>query len=179
MSTPPTLSPEEVSRIKGRLLWFALGLPCLLVTLFSLSPWLVERVKDVYGVFTVDTVWTGRYYDNPNLEGCPVVVREDPVITFEWGEEPPFPGWEPDRFSARWVRSERFEAGLYRFAFRSDDGLRLYVDGELIYENWNPGSFDWQVIDREMTAGRHRLKVEYFEDTGDAFVQVGYSRVEE
>jgi hypothetical protein len=172
-------TPEEVSRIKGRLLWFALVFSCLLVTVFSLSPWLIEAGKGVREAFAVDTVWTGRYYDNPNLEGRRVEVREDPVITFEWGEEPPFPGWEADGFSVRWVRSEWFEDGTYKFAFRSDDGLRLYVDGELIYENWVPGSFDWQEIEREMTAGRHRLKVEYFEDTGIAFVQVGYSRVEE
>ena len=179
MSEPPTLSPEEVYRLKGRLLWIALGLPCLLVILFSLSPWLVERAQDVIGVFAVDSAWTGRYYDNPNLEGRPAEVRQDPVITFDWGEEPPFPGWSPDGYSARWARSERFEDGVYRFAFRSDDGLRLYVDGELIYENWVPGSFDWQEVEREMTAGRHRLMVEYFEDSGIAFVQVGYSKVGE
>jgi hypothetical protein len=177
--TLPTPSPEEVARLKGRLLWFALGLPCLLVTLFSLSPWLVDRAKDLIAVFAIDTVWTGRYYTNPDLEGRPAEVREDPVITFDWGEGPPFPGWEPDGFSVRWTRSERFEDGLYKFAFRSDDGLRLYVDGDLIYENWVPGSYDWQEIERPMTAGRHRLTVEYFEDTGIAFVQVGYSLVEE
>jgi len=101
------------------------------------------------------------------------------VITFQWGEEPPFPGWEPDGYSARWVRSDRFEEGVYRFAFRCDDGLRLYVDVKLFYENWVPGSFDWREVDRRMSAGRHRLTVEYFEDTGIAFVQVGYALVEE
>ena len=84
--TLPTPSPEEVARLKGRLLWFALGLPCLLVTLFSLSPWLVDRAKDLIAVFAIDTVWTGRYYTNPDLEGRPAEVREDPVITFDWGE---------------------------------------------------------------------------------------------
>jgi len=109
----------------------------------------------------------------------PVEVREDSAITFQWGEEPPFPGWEPDGYSARWVRSDRFEEGVYRFAFRCDDGLRLYFDVKLFYENWVPGSFDWREVDRRMSAGLHRLTVEYFEDTGIAFVQVGYALVEE
>ena len=44
------------------------------------------------------TGWRGEYYDNPNLEGEPVIVRDDENIDFEWGCEPPAPRRAAHRF---------------------------------------------------------------------------------
>lgn len=121
-----------------------------------------------------DTEWTARYWQNTALEGRPAQTRREAVITYDWGEWGPFEEWEVDRFSARWERTEYFEAGRWTFAVRHDDGARVYVDGELIYENWAPGFHDWAAVEREMTRGRHRLRVEYYEDTQTASMQFGY-----
>jgi hypothetical protein len=100
------------------------------------------------------------------------------VVTFEWGEDPPLEGWETDGFSVRWERSEIFEAKTYQFAVRADDGARVYLDGELILDLWGPGFHDWTAVEREMKAGRHRLIVEYYDETGSALIQFGYFPVE-
>jgi hypothetical protein len=139
-----------------------------LIALLPLLPGLIEPLW-------VDTAWTGRYYTNPDLTGRPALVREDGVVTFDWGESGPFPGEQPvDGFSARWERTDLFDAGVYTFAVRSDDGVRLYVDGELMLDLWAEGFHDWTAVDRPMTAGRHRIRLEYFEATGPATVQAGY-----
>ena len=57
-------------------------------------------------------------------------------------------------------------AGPYRFSASSDDGLRLWVDGQLVLDNWSGhASFTY---DAEVTldAGRHDLRVEFFQHVG-------------
>jgi hypothetical protein len=69
----------------------------------------------------VFTDWQGEYYNNVNLEGEPVVVRNDPAIDFNWGTGPPAPGVGPDDFSVRWTSDRDLPAGIYRINFRVDD----------------------------------------------------------
>jgi hypothetical protein len=121
-----------------------------------------------------DTAWAGRYYASPDLSGKPVVMHEDPVVTFEWGAKAPSEALPADGFSVRWTRTEVFEGQAYEFAVRADDGVRVYLDGKLIIDQWGEGAHDWTVVQMPLAAGRHRLAVEYFEAAGDAFVQFGY-----
>ncbi len=124
----------------------------------------------------VDAAWTGYYYPNKDLQGEPI-VRQDPVITFDWGDRPPhdFP-WSGDGFSVRWERTDYFAATTYVFAAASDDGVRMYLDGELIIDEWTSRQASWTTVERTLTAGEHRVVVEYYEDTGRAFIQAGYYR---
>ncbi len=119
--------------------------------------------------------WTGQYYRSQNLSG-PSRTQIDPVITFDWGDAPPLPifGWPADHFSIRWTRTDTFLTGTYIFAARSDDGVRMYVDGVLIINEWVHRQFHWTSVEREMTAGQHRIVVEFYEDIGRAAIQAGY-----
>lgn len=128
----------------------------------------------------VDQAWTGQYYQNPDLAGTPDFTREDSVITFDWGDGPPaevaelVEGWSGDYFSVRWTRTDYFYTETYIFAARSDDGVRVYVDGQLVIDEWKPRQFDWVSVEKQMTGGEHRIVVEYYEATGRAAVQAGY-----
>jgi len=46
------------------------------------------------------------------------------------------PQIQPDWFSVRWTRTLWFDAGRYRFTTTTDDGVRLYLDGQLIVDQW-------------------------------------------
>lgn len=141
------------------------------VTAIAILPILPGLTKPLW----VDTVWHTTYYQTPHLVGLSKRIDED-VITHEWGKKAPFPGWARDGFSVRWTRTDLFQNGTYTFAIREDDGARVILDGEVIYENWQPGSHDWTAIQKVMREGRHKIVVEYFEDTGEAFIQFGYSK---
>lgn len=120
--------------------------------------------------------WTGYYYQNSTLSGSPSIVQVDPVISFDWGDRPPdnFAGWSGDYFSVRWVRDDNFANAVYAFAVASDDGVRLYIDGQLIIDEWRGRQGEFTIVEREMSAGTHRIVVEYFEETGRAAIQAGY-----
>lgn len=120
------------------------------------------------------TSWRGEYYDNPNLEGKPVLVRDDPTLDFNWGAASPGPNVPADYFSVRWTRPFEFtEEGDYRFMADVDDGVKLYLDGWLIIDEWNTnpymlhsGAFG------DIKPGVHTIIVEYFEAEGEAHIKV-------
>lgn len=122
--------------------------------------------------------WRGEYYDNPNLAGQPVLVRDDPTLEFTWGPNSPGPNVPADNFSARWTRPFEFaEEGDYRFWADVDDGVKLYLDGWLIIDEWNTnpyvlhsGSF------ADIKPGVHTLMVEFFEAGGDAHIRVWFEK---
>ena len=61
-------------------------------------------------------------------------------------------------------------AGDYRLSVTSDDGIRVWVDGRLVLEDW---SIHGPKEDRvPLTGGGHRVRLEYFQNTGAAALQV-------
>jgi hypothetical protein len=121
--------------------------------------------------------WRGEYFSNENLVGAPTLVRNDPSITFDWGTGAPAIGLPHDEFSARWTRTMGFDAGRYRFHVVVDDGARLYVDNELVLNEWRVGAVREVTVDRDLAQGNHTLRVEYFENTEQATIRVWWERI--
>lgn len=122
------------------------------------------------------TGWKGEYFDNRNLSGTPMIVRDDAAINFNWGTAAPAPGLPADNFSARWRRDLTFDAGTYRFSLRADDGVRFWIDGNLVIDEWHPASATY-TAEVYLGAGTHSLRVEYFEATGGAIIVLDWERV--
>ena len=135
-------------------------------------------IPDATGAVT-DDAWLVSYWNNQALIGEPVVTGEDDEINYSWGESAPTSGVDADDFSARWTRRVDFEEGTYRFLATSDDGVRVFLDGNLIINEWNRQSARTFTVDRELAAGEHTLRVEYFEDYGDARVEFRWYEVDE
>jgi len=53
----------------------------------------------------------------------------------------------------------------------ADDGVRLYIDGELVIDAWALGSYRKFRTLYPLTAGKHRLELHYFEWEGVAKVK--------
>lgn len=116
--------------------------------------------------------WAGQYFANQNLSGAATVIRNDANIQFNWGTGSPFPGPIPnDHFSVRWSRTLNFAAGTYRFSVFSDDGVRVYLDNQLIINQWADAQNTVFTAQRSLSAGNHSLRVEYYENIGEAKVQ--------
>ena len=122
------------------------------------------------------TGWRGEYFDNRDLQGQPVLVRDDPNIDFDWGTGSPDPKVPADDFSVSWTISRDLPAGTYRFSIWVDDGVRMWVDDQLIIDDWREGSTRNVTADLNLAGGTHSARVEYFEATDAAVIQleVGY-----
>jgi hypothetical protein len=122
---------------------------------------------------TPQNTWQAAYFGNPSLSGSPTFTRSDPAINFDWGTGSPDPRLYPDGFSVRWTRTVNFpQSRLYTFYARTDDGVRLFVDGHPVIDHWVDQPATTVSADSFVSAGNHTLKVEYYENGGYAFAKV-------
>ncbi len=115
--------------------------------------------------------WRGEYFANRWLSGEPTVVRNEANIDFDWGSGSPASGIPNDNFAARWTRTVYLEGGTYRFSATTDDGVRVWLDGELIIDEWREQGATTFSAERSVGAGYHDLRVEYFEARQFARIQ--------
>jgi hypothetical protein len=122
--------------------------------------------------------WKAMYWMNKTLNSDLVLIREDSEINFDWGDDGPVSGGRADKFSAQWKRSVDFEAGLYAFRASSDDGIRVYVDGALVMDEWHDGAgHDVHAIQLDLS-GLHEITVQYYENAGKAKVKFEWQLIE-
>jgi len=125
----------------------------------------------------VITAWRGEYYKNRDLTGAAALVRDDAAVNFDWGSSAPAAGLPADGFSVRWSRTLSFQGGIYRFYARADDGVRVWLDGQLIIDQWHETSGATYAAERTLSAAAHTLRVEYYENWGTARIQFWWERL--
>jgi len=77
------------------------------------------------------------YYNNADLTS-PAVTRDDTAINFDWGRAAPAAGVDPSTFSVRWTGFVKPTYGqTYTFYTTADDGVRLWVNGQLLIDHWS------------------------------------------
>ena len=107
----------------------------------------------------------------------PVLSRCESAIDYDWGSGSPGSGVNANSFTARWVGNFDFEASDYEFTATSDDGVRLWVDGQLLIDQWKDQGATTYKATKTMTAGSHEVKVEYYEYGGLAVAKASWAKV--
>jgi beta-glucosidase len=87
--------------------------------------------------------WTpglhAEYFANTTLSGSPAFERIDPDINFDWNLAPPAPGLPSENYSVRWSGALVPPVdGDYRLGTFCGGGCRLYLDGQLLVDDWTP-----------------------------------------
>ena len=110
--------------------------------------------------------FTGCYYGNTWLGGGAVFVRTDPEINFDWGGNSPDRSVNRHNFSVRWQGSFNFSQGAHTFTVVTSDGVRLYIDGNLVVDKWVDGPTTQYTVQQTLAQGQHVIMLEYYESTG-------------
>jgi hypothetical protein len=118
------------------------------------------------------TDWSVEYFNNVDLTGSPVRVARTKDINFNWGAGSPASNVQKDQFSARFVQTREFVGGDYRVVAQVDDGVRVYVDDQLVMNEWRQQSYRTFVSDFALSPGVHTIRVEYAEIADQAAVRV-------
>jgi hypothetical protein len=115
----------------------------------------------------------GEYFDNIDFTSLKV-ARTDPTVNFDWGTGAPDPSMGPDTFSVRWTGEvEAPASGTYTFTTASDDGVRLWINGQLLVNNWTDHGATENSGSISLTAGqRAAVRMEYYEQGGDTVAQL-------
>ncbi|HSR30462.1 MAG TPA: PA14 domain-containing protein, partial [Anaerolineae bacterium] len=126
----------------------------------------------------VPNVWHAEYYANPSLSGDAQYTRDEVRVDYDWGDDGAPSGLPLDHFSIRWTGHWDFEVGVYTFFVFADDGVRLWLDDQLLIDYWDLGREHHYKAISVGTAGLHRLRLEYFEHTGGAAVRLHWRRTD-
>lgn len=124
-----------------------------------------------------EPAWRAVYWNNTSLSGQPAFFRDETDLDHNWGLGSPDPSVNPDNFSARWTRIVDVPAGRYRFSVTGDDGVRVFVNGELVLNGWWDHGVRTFTTERDLAAGQHEIRVEFYEHWGAAVVKFSLENV--
>lgn len=115
------------------------------------------------------------YYEGRGFETFRL-QRYDDAVAFDWGGGSPHPTVPDDHFSAKWLGLFDFEPGIYEFTVVADDGVRLYVDNELLIDKWFDQPATTYVAQKTLSGENRGVIVEYYEREGDAVIGIGWRK---
>jgi len=128
------------------------------------------------------------YYRNMQARGQAAVTRCSKTINHIWsaGTGPVVGssgGGKADggtetlkgAYSASFVGEFSFAGGTYTFYAKADDGVRLWVDNTPLINQWNDHAATEFNQSMNLSPGVHRVKVQYYQNTGDAVIKVWWT----
>jgi len=121
---------------------------------------------------------TGDYYDNMDFTGF-ALSRVDPTVNFQWGTGSPDASMGVDTFSVSWTgQVEPQYSETYTFYTNTDDGVRLWVDDQLIIDQWVDQAPTEVSGNIALSAGvKYDIEMEYYENGGGAVAELRWSSV--
>ncbi len=118
----------------------------------------------------------GDYYSDKAL-GTLVLTRVDPSVNFDWAYGSPDPKVAVDNFSIRWTgQVVPLYSETYTFYTQSDDGVRLWVNDQLLVDNWTGHAVTENKGQIALTAGQPaNIRLEYYESGSNAVIKFLWS----
>jgi len=136
----------------------------------------VSTVKEEFVVVTPYQVGLkGNYYVGTSLQNL-ALSRVDPAIDFDWGAGSPAPSVPVDDFSVRWTGDvlARYSE-TYSFVTTTDDGVRLWINNQLVIDHWQSQGLTELSADVPLLAGQwYPIKMEYYDDQWAAVARLSW-----
>ncbi|MEM8889653.1 MAG: PA14 domain-containing protein, partial [Bacteroidota bacterium] len=119
---------------------------------------------------------TGEYHSDASL-GNLEFSQLDPKIDFYWANCAPDPRLNSTNFSIKWSGEiEVPVSGTYTFFTNTDDGVRLWMDGTLLINEWQNQSISEFSGSIALTAGtKVPIVMEYYQANAYASAQLSWS----
>ncbi|MFA6545573.1 MAG: PA14 domain-containing protein [Limisphaerales bacterium] len=156
-----------------RLSWAGPGIPRSIVPrsqLYAAIGTQAAEVASAHGLLAA-------YFRRTELDSSSAVTRIDPQLDFNWGDNAPVPDVPAQSFSARWIgRVAAQFTESYTFHVEAGGGVRLWLDGQIILDQWRdrPGEFYSTVV--PLTAGqKYDLRLEHFSTSKEARMRLLWS----
>jgi glucose/arabinose dehydrogenase len=118
----------------------------------------------------------GTYYNNMDFTGS-TATRTDPTVNFSWGAGAPEATIAADTFSVRWTgQVQAPSSGTFTFYTQSNDGVRLWVNGQQLVNNWTDHGSTENSGTIALTGGqRYDIRMEFYENLGQAVARLSWS----
>src|SRR5262249_6713305 len=115
----------------------------------------------------------GQYYTDQTFSHL-ALTRIDPAINFTWNNVPPAPGMATTNYSIRWTgQLEALNTRPTMIYTKSDDGVRLIIDGKTVIDNWSDHNLTENATKINLVAGqKYLIELDYHQNTGPAAIQL-------
>jgi len=119
---------------------------------------------------------SGEYFADTTLTSS-LLARTDLAVDFDWAAGSPAPSVPADNFSVRWTGEvQPLYSETYTFSTTTDDGVRLWIDGQLLIDQFVTQVETTHTGQISLVAGqRYDIRMEYLEVDGLALAQLGWS----
>jgi len=116
----------------------------------------------------------GEYFNNVLLHGKADLIREDHVIDFNWTLYSPDKLINNGFYSVRWSgKIQSPQAGKVKIGLEGNDGFRLYLNDNLIIDNWKKQSYHSSLADYYFEKDKsYDIRIEFFEPVGNAHIKL-------
>ena len=117
---------------------------------------------------------TAQYFNGIEFGNNPTLQRIDKTINFHWTISTPDQAINPEFFCAKWTGNIRApKSGTYKIGLSGNDGFKLYINNQLIINNWDKQSFHTSLVDYNFTAGNnYPIRVEFKEPNGNSTIKL-------
>ena len=114
-----------------------------------------------------------QYYSGQSFNTL-VQTRTDATVNFNWGNGAAMSSVGPDNFSVRWTgKVKPLHSQTYTFTTTTDDGVRLWVNGQLLIDKWQTqGTTPWSATIALVAGQKYDITMEYFEAAGGAIAKL-------
>ena len=127
-----------------------------------------------------ECVFLEELFSNKLLLGTPSATTTTSAIDYDWGLSAPEGLAIPNKFSARWTGRCYFEGGLYKFSSSYNDAISIFIDGSNFIRSWRDSNITVNNNqEKNIEAGYHDIKVEYYDDSGWANVKFSWEKIGE
>lgn len=119
---------------------------------------------------------TGKYYSNMDFTNL-ALTRTDATVNFNWGTGAPDPAVGSSTFSVRWTGQVQPQySQTYTFYTTSDDGVRLWVNGQQLVNNWTDhGPTENSGTISLVANQKYDIVMEYYDNSGGAVATLSWS----
>ncbi|HEY5705410.1 MAG TPA: PA14 domain-containing protein [Terrimicrobiaceae bacterium] len=138
------------------------------------------------GSGTAGTGLRGQYYNDSSsttyplanpFAGSPVLIRTDATVDFYWDTNSPGSPVNSNRFSVKWTGQVKAPvSGNYTFTVTGDDGIRLFLNGAKVIDQWRDQGAAAYSYTTTLTAGTsYTIELHYYENGGEAECRLHWS----
>ena len=129
---------------------------------------------------TLSDRWKLEIWNNKDFAGGTVEQRYDAAggggFSFNWGSGRPSTCVGNDNYAVRFSRQAYFATSAsYTFTATTDDGVRLFVDGNKVIDDWRDMAPTGHTAVVSLTAGWHDLRMDYYENAGGALATLSWT----
>ncbi len=117
----------------------------------------------------------GKYFNNPKLEGNPTFIKLDETLDFRWTLfSPDQEKLDYDWYSVNWSgKLVAPRSGKINIGIEGNDGYRLYIDNELVIDNWIQKSYQTKTKPFDFEQGKeYDIKVVFHTTAGNVWFKL-------